>query len=105
VVIDDHLMGVSHVLRAEEWIPSGPIQVRLYQAFGWREPVWVHLPLVLDPNGGKLKKREKVRKKAGGATEMMTQVREYRAAGYLPEAMFNFLARLGWAYNGDEEIF
>lgn len=97
VVIDDHLMGVSHVLRADEWIPSGPIQIRLYQAFGWDEPVWVHLPLVLNAEGG-----GKMSKRFGG---QMTQVREYRAAGYLPEAMFNFLARLGWAYSGDEEIF
>ena len=94
VVVDDHAMAITHVLRADEWIPSAPVQVRLYQAFGWTEPVWAHVPLVLDPAGGKLSKRH------GGA-----EVRGYRAAGYLPEAMFNFLARLGWAYSADEEIF
>ncbi len=103
VVVDDHLMGITHVLRADEWIPSGPIQVRLYQALGWDEPIWAHLPLVLnppDPETGQV--RGKMSKRVGGER---TQVRWYRECGYLPEAMFNFLARLGWAYSGDEEVF
>lgn len=105
VVIDDHLMGITHVLRADEWIPSAAIQIRLYACFGWDEPVWAHLPLVLNPEGGgKMSKRHTVGAD-GAAREQMTLVREYREAGYLPEAMFNFLARLGWAYSGDEEIF
>ena len=96
VVVDDHLMGITHVLRADEWIPSAPIQLRLYEALGWPQPVWVHLPLVLSPDGkGKLSKR-----KSGERA----QVRWYRDNGYLPEAMVNFLALLGWTY-GDEETF
>ena len=95
VVIDDHHMAISHVLRGEEWIPSAPIQVRLYAAFGWQEPVWVHLPLVLRPDGrGKLSKRD------GGA-----ELLEYRERGYLPEAMFNYLALLGWRFSGETEVF
>ncbi|MEO8084476.1 MAG: glutamate--tRNA ligase [Ardenticatenales bacterium] len=95
VVVDDEAMAISHVLRADEWIPSAPIHLLLYEAFGWTPPVYCHVPLVLSASGkGKLSKRE------GGA-----EVREYRAAGYLPEAMFNYLALLGWAYSGDEEIF
>ena len=95
VVIDDHRMAISHVLRGEEWIPSAPIQVRLYAAFGWQEPVWVHLPLVLRPDGrGKLSKRD------GGA-----ELLEYRERGYLPEAMFNYLALLGWRFSGETEVF
>jgi glutamyl-tRNA synthetase len=103
VVVDDHAMAISHVLRADEWIPSAPIQVVLYQAFGWPQPVWVHVPMVLNPDGkGKLSKRKTV---DGSDGQLMVQVREHRAAGYLPEAMFNYLALLGWAYSADEEVF
>jgi glutamyl-tRNA synthetase len=111
VVVDDHEMAITHVLRADEWIPSAPVQVWLYSSFGWREPVWAHLPLVLNPGGqGKLSKRKRPTDEAGGETgsgaaPLLTQVREYRAAGYLPEAMANFLALLGWAYSGEDEIF
>jgi len=105
VVVDDHLMEITHVLRADDWIPSAPIQVQLYHAFGWPEPVWAHVPLVLDPDGGKLSKRKKVRRADGRAIDVMTQVRDYRAAGYLPEAMFNFLALLGWSYGAEEDLF
>lgn len=95
VVVDDQAMAITHVLRADEWIPSAPIHLVLYEAFGWPPPVYCHVPLVLSPSGkGKLSKRE------GGV-----EVRDYRAAGYLPEALFNYLALLGWAFSGDEEIF
>ncbi|RME13378.1 MAG: glutamate--tRNA ligase [Ardenticatenia bacterium] len=105
VVVDDHLMNITHVLRGDEWIPSAPIHVMLYEAFGWEQPQWVHLPLILDPSGkGKLSKRKK-KNPDGTESENMTLVREFREAGYLPEAMFNFIALLGWAYSGDEEIF
>jgi glutamyl-tRNA synthetase len=91
------------VLRADEWVPSAPIQVRLYGAFAWPQPVWAHVPMVLNPDGrGKLSKRSTLE---GGALGTMVQVREYRAAGYLPEALFNYLALLGWAYSGDEDLF
>ncbi len=105
VVVDDHAMAISHVLRADEWIPSVPYQILLYRAFGWPEPIWVHLPMVLNPDGkGKLSKRKTVDGQGRPLTQM-TQVREYRAAGYLAEAMFNYLALQGWAYSGCEEVF
>lgn len=101
VVVDDHLMAISHVLRGEEWIPSSPIQVQLYRAFGWPEPVWVHLPLVLNPPDPETGAgRGKMSKRFGD-----TSLSEYRAKGYLPEAMLNFLALLGWSYSGDQDLF
>jgi glutamyl-tRNA synthetase len=105
VVVDDHLMEISHVLRADEWIPSTPYQIRLYEALGWEAPVWAHVPMVLNPDGrGKLSKRKTVDEE-GQPLEQMTQVREFRAAGYLPEAMFNYLALLGWSFSADEDLF
>ncbi len=105
VVVDDHFMEITHVLRADEWIPSAPIQVALYAAFGWQEPVWAHVPLVLNPGGkGKLAKRKTV-DSHGHPVEQMTQVREFRQAGYLPEALFNYLALQGWSYDAAEDVF
>lgn len=89
-VADDHLMGISHVLRAQEWVPSTPIHVILYQSFGWEPPEYCHLPLVMGLDGKKLSKRH-------GATS----VDEFRRQGYLPEALLNFVALLGCSY--DEE--
>ncbi len=86
VVVDDHLMQITHVIRASEWLPSTPKHVLLYQAFGWEMPTFVHVPLVNGQDGKKLSKRH-------GAVS----VDEFRRAGYLPEALFNFLALLGWA--------
>jgi glutamyl-tRNA synthetase len=96
VVVDDHMMKISHVMRGDDWIPSTPKRVLLYQAFGWDLPTYVHVPLVMGPDGKKLSKRH-------GATS----VDEFRRQGYLPEALFNFLALLGWAPGeGDkQEIF
>jgi len=94
-VVDDHAMEISHVLRGEEWVPSTPIHVLLYQAFGWEQPRFVHLSIFLSPDGkGKLSKRH-------GATS----VKEYRELGYLPEALFNFLLLLGWNPGTDRELF
>lgn len=92
-VIDDHEMKISHVLRGDEWISSLPKNFLLYQAFGWTPPKFFHLPLVLDKNGGKLSKR-----KGDVAVE------NYREKGYLPEALFNFCALLGWHPKNDVEI-
>jgi len=92
-IVDDHLMQISHVLRGDEWIPSTPKHVQLYAAFGWQPPVFAHLPVILAPGGGKLSKRH------GAAA-----VCEYRALGYLPDALVNFLALLGWAVSSDNEI-
>jgi glutamyl-tRNA synthetase len=102
-VIDDHFMEITHILRGDEWLSSVPLHVNLYRALGWEIPVFAHLPLILDPSGvGKLSKRKK---KGEGDEELLTYVREYREAGYLPEAMFNFLAIMGWAYSADTDLF
>lgn len=94
-VVDDHLMEISHIMRADEWLPSVPRHVLLYHAFGWEIPVYAHLPIILAPTGkGKLSKRH------GGVA-----VHEFRREGYLPEAMVNFLALVGWAYDDKTEFF
>ena len=92
-VVDDHLMKISHVLRGEEWIPSTPKHVCLYESFGWQPPVFAHLPVILAPGGGKLSKRH------GAAA-----VTEYKNLGYLPEALVNFLALLGGSVSSDNEV-
>lgn len=94
-VIDDHLMGITHVIRGEEWIVSSPRHFLLYEALGWTPPAFVHLPIFLSPDGkGKLSKRH-------GATG----VHEFKEKGYLPEALVNFLLLLGWHPAGDQELF
>ncbi len=112
-IVDDHLMEVTHVIRGEEWLPSAPLHVLLYEAFGWADtrPDFVHLPLLLKPDGkGKLSKRDGDRlgfpvfppewhdPKSGAVSS------GYREAGYLPEAVINFLALLGWNPGDDTEI-
>ena len=112
-IVDDHLMEVSHVIRGEEWLPSAPLHVLLYEAFGWSDtaPAFVHLPLLLKPDGkGKLSKRDGDRlgfpvfplewhdPKSGERSS------GYRESGYLPEAVVNFLALLGWNPGDDTEI-
>jgi glutamyl-tRNA synthetase len=93
VVVDDHDMQISHVLRGEEWIPSAPIHVLLYEALGWTAPTFAHLPSVLGQDGKKLSKRH-------GATG----VGVFRDEGYLAEALFNFLVLIGWSPgSGDEQ--
>ena len=95
VVVDDHLMKITHAVRGEEWIASFPRHVLLYQALGWELPKFVHLPIFLAPSGGgKLSKRH-------GATGL----KEYRDKGYLPEALFNFLLLLGWHPSDEQELF
>ena len=92
VVVDDHAMKITHVARGEDWIPSTPKRILIYQALEWEPPVYCHVPLVNGPDGRKLSKRH-------GATS----ITEFRAQGYLPEALFNFLALLGWAPGEGEE--
>ncbi|NOZ06220.1 MAG: glutamate--tRNA ligase [Chloroflexi bacterium] len=100
-VVDDHLMAITHVLRADEWLPSVPKHVQLYAAFGWTPPLFAHLPIILDPSGkGKMSKR----KKLAGNREAYVHLKDFRAAGYLPEALFNFLALIGWSYDDHTEI-
>jgi glutamyl-tRNA synthetase len=93
-VVDDHLMRIDLVLRGEEWLPSLPKHVLLYEAFGWTPPRFAHIPLLLNPDRSKLSKR------TGSVS-----VREYREKGYLPEALINFLALLGWNPGTEQEIF
>ena len=112
-IVDDHLMEVTHVIRGEEWLPSAPLHVLLYRAFGWADtmPAFAHLPLLLKPDGkGKLSKRDGDRlgfpvfplewhdPKTGEVSS------GYRESGYLPEAVLNFLALLGWNPGTDQEI-
>jgi len=92
-VVDDHSMAISHVLRADEWLSSTPRHVLLYQALNWQAPHFAHLPMILGPDRSKLSKRH-------GATN----VTEYERQGYLPEAMTNFLALLGWSLDDRTEL-
>ncbi|MCE5258860.1 MAG: glutamate--tRNA ligase [Chloroflexi bacterium] len=102
VVVDDHLMEITHITRGEEWLSSMPKHVLLYQALGWEMPVTAHLPTILDPSGhGKLSKRKK---QSADGSEHLTYVHEFREAGYLPEAMFNFLAMVGWSLDDKTEF-
>jgi glutamyl-tRNA synthetase len=101
-VVDDHLMRITHILRGDEWIPTAPRHVQLYRAFGWEMPPIAHLPLILNPSGqGKMSKRKKV---SVDGREYPVHAREFRAAGYLPEALFNFLALVGWSYDDHTEL-
>jgi len=110
-IVDDHLMRITHVIRGEEWLPSAPVHVLIYEAFGWERPAFAHLPLILKPDGnGKLSKRDgdrlgfpvfsldwtdpKTGEKSSG----------YREKGYYPEAFINMLALLGWNPGTDQEI-
>ena len=93
-VVDDHGMGITHVIRAEEWIPSTPKHIRLYEALGWKPPLFAHVPVVLGPDGHKLSKRR-------GARNIL----EYRDLGYLPSALVNAMALLGWSSGTEQEVF
>lgn len=93
-VVDDHLMEISHVIRGEEWLSSTPKHILLYEYFGWEIPQFAHLPLLLNPDKSKLSKRQ------GDVA-----VEDYKAKGYLPEALVNFVALLGWNPGDEREIF
>src|SRR5438105_4230496 len=94
VVVDDHEMAITHIFRGEDWLPSTPKHLLIYQAFGWNVPPTGHFPNVLGPDNKKLSKRH-------GATK----VEQFRADGYLPEAMANYLALIGWSPGTEDEIF
>ncbi len=96
VVIDDHLMEISHVFRGEEHISNTPKQLMIYEMFGWEPPVFGHMTIIVNENHKKLSKRD---------NSIMQFMSQYKEAGYLPEAMVNFLALLGWSPSGEEEIF
>ncbi len=93
-VVDDYLMGISHVIRGEEWINSVPKHVQLYRSFGWDEPVFCHMPLLRNPDKSKLSKRKNP-----------TSINYYRDMGYLPEAIINYLGMMGWTMPSGEEKF
>jgi glutamyl-tRNA synthetase len=93
-VVDDHLMEITHILRAQEWIPSGAIHVLLYNAFEWKSPAYCHLPMVMGKDGQKLSKRH-------GSTSVI----DFRKRGYLPEAIVNYVTMVGWAYDDSREFF
>jgi glutamyl-tRNA synthetase len=94
VVVDDHVMTITHILRGEEWLPSVPKHLLIFRAFGWTAPPMGHVPLVLGPDGKKLSKRH-------GAT----RVAEFREQGFLPEALVNYLSLVGWQPGTEEEVF
>ena len=94
VVVDDHLMGITHVVRGDEWLSSTPKHVFLYEAFGWKAPTYVHLPTVLNKSGKKLSKRNDD-----------VSVEDFRNMGYLPEGLINYLALVGWAPDSEKELF
>jgi glutamyl-tRNA synthetase len=93
-VVDDHLMEISHVIRAEEWISSTPKHVLLYRAFGWEQPEWIHMPLLRNQDKSKISKRKNP-----------VSIEYYRDAGVLPEALLNFLGIMGWSFGDDREKF
>lgn len=93
-IVDDRLMKTTHVIRGEDWLPSAPKHLQLYAAFGWEPPVFVHVPNIIDETGKKLSKRS-------AATEFIGYIKE----GYLPDAMLNFLATMGWSSGEDKKIF
>ncbi|MDP5120454.1 MAG: glutamate--tRNA ligase [Spirosomaceae bacterium] len=111
-IVDDHLMGITHVIRGEEWLPSAPLHILLYRAFGWEHPEFAHLPLLLKPEGsGKLSKRDgllgdfPIFPLQWTDPESGDVARGFREDGYLPQAMVNFLAFLGWNPGTEQELF
>lgn len=111
-IVDDHLMEISHIIRGEEWLPSAPLHVMLYRAFGWKHPKFAHLPLILKPVGnGKLSKRDgdkmgfPVFPLAWKDPKTNETSLGYREEGYLPEAVVNMLLMLGWNEGTDQEIY
>ncbi|MDE2038868.1 MAG: glutamate--tRNA ligase [Elusimicrobia bacterium] len=93
-VVDDHLMRISHVIRGDEHLPNTPSQLQLYRALGWQPPLFAHLSMIMGPDGGKLSKRH-------GATSVL----EYKQQGFLPQALRNYLALLGWSTTDSQQLF
>lgn len=97
-VVDDHTMGITHVIRGEEWLSSTPKHILLYNAFGWEAPTMAHLPLIMSPSGGKLSKRK------AESEGIPVNTKDYVKGNYEPDALVNFLAYLGWSPGDDSEI-
>ena len=103
VVIDDHLMEITHAIRTSEWLPTFPLHGHIYQAFGWEQPVWIHPSVFLSPSGkGKLSKRESDALEKEGKPVFLGDFEKF---GYLPEAVANWAALIGWSYDDKTEFF
>lgn len=103
VVVDDHLMKISHVLRTSEWLPTFPLHGHIYNALGWEQPTWVHPSIFLKPDGkGKMSKRDAEKLSESGQSIFITDLKE---SGYLPEAVVNWTALMGWSYDDHTEFF
>lgn len=104
-IVDDHLMKISHVTRAVEWLPSFALHLNIWEALGWQKPQFAHLPVLLNPNGkGKLSKRKERFASADGSN-VPVLVQEFVEAGFLPEAVLNFLTNIGWSFGDEREVF
>jgi len=102
-MVDDHLMDITHVIRGSEWLSTFPLHAHIIRAFGWREPEWVHLSVFLKPSGkGKMSKRDSAQLMKDGFSVFITDLREL---GYLPEAVVNWIALMGWSYDDHTEFF
>lgn len=102
-MVDDHIMEITHVLRGEEWLPSLPLHVHIYQAFGWQQPEWIHLSVFLKPSGkGKMSKRETEEMKLTGQSIF---IKDLADMGYLPEAVVNWIVLMGWGFDDHTEFF
>lgn len=102
-IVDDYLMKVTHVIRGSEWLPTSPLHSLIWQAFGWEEPVWVHLSVFLKPSGkGKMSKREAADLSNDGYSIFVKDLEDF---GYLPEAVINWVALMGWSYDDHTEFF
>jgi glutamyl-tRNA synthetase len=102
-MVDDHLMGITHVLRSSEWLSTFPLHAHVIRAFGWQEPEWVHLSVFLKPSGkGKMSKRESAELMKSGHSIFVKDLEEL---GYLPEAVVNWIALMGWSYDDHTEFF
>ena len=102
-MVDDHLMGITHVIRGSEWLSTFPLHVQIVRAFGWQEPQWVHLSVFLKPSGkGKMSKRESTSPIQDGHSIFITDL---DATGYIPEGVVNWIALMGWSYDDRTEFF
>jgi glutamyl-tRNA synthetase len=103
VVIDDHLMEITHAIRTSEWLPTFPLHGHLYQAFGWEQPAWIHPSIFLKPDGkGKMSKRDTAALEESGHSIFLGDMQKL---GYLPEAVVNWAALIGWSYDDKTEFF
>ncbi len=102
-MVDDHLMGITHVIRGSEWLSTFPLHSHIIRAFGWQEPEWIHLSLFLKPSGkGKMSKRDSAQLMKDGFSIYLTDL---RSLGYLPEGVLNWTALMGWSYDDHTEFF